>query len=45
LLSELPTALGVFAYDFLPRTLELARFDGDPFVAQENQVLLDSLVT
>ena len=45
LLSELPTALGVFAYDFLPRTLELARFDGDPSVAQANQVLLDSLVT
>ena len=45
LLSELPTALGVFAYDFLPRTLELARFDGDPTVAQANQVLLDSLVT
>jgi len=38
-MSELPTALGVFAYEFLPRTLGLQQLRGDPTVEQANQVL------
>ena len=38
-MSELPTALGVFAYEFLQRTLGLQIPRGDPTVEQANQVL------
>ena len=38
-MTELPTALGVFAYEFLQRTLGLQIPRGDPTVEQANDVL------
>jgi hypothetical protein len=38
-MSELPTALGVFAFEFLPRTLGLQKVRGEPTVDQANAAL------